>query len=147
MFLLAAAVVVLLAAAFALASLRAIARAGRAEAPTVARHRFLAAFDARGAAFGRPPADLLVQTYETLARRLDDGVPHADLRPAARLGADLGLTRADVEDVALLVAARCEGRLPRGRDLDALHHEVTTVEHLVDFLAPFVQPVAPARAA
>jgi hypothetical protein len=147
MLLLVAAAVVLLAAAFALASLRAIARAGRAEAPTVARHRFLAAFDAREAPLGRPPADLLVQTYETLARRLDDGVPHADLRPGARLAADLGLTRADVEDVALLVAARCEGRLPRGRDLDALHHEVTTVEHLVDYLARFVQPAAAMRAA
>jgi hypothetical protein len=122
------------ATAFVLAGSRAVTRAGRSEATVAARHRFLAAFDARGAA-AHTPADLLVQTFETLADRLDDGVPHAELRPASRLGADLGLGRADVEDVALLVAARCEARLPRGRDLDGLHREVDTVEQFVDYLA------------
>lgn len=136
-----------LAAGFALASSRTITRAGRADSDTAARHRFLAAFDARGAA-GRPPADLLVQTYETLARRLDDGVPRQALRPGARLAADLGLSAADVEDVALLVAARCDGRLPHARDLDALHDEAETVEGLVRFLGRFVEVTAPtARAA
>jgi hypothetical protein len=133
-----------LAGAFTVAALRAITRSGRAEAATAARHRFLAAFDARGGA--RLPADLLIQTYETLARRLDDGVPHGELRPGAQLSADLGLDRADVEDVALLVTARCEARLPRGRDLDALHREVATVEDLVEYLARFADAPA-ARAA
>lgn len=131
-----------LAVAFALAASRAVTRAGRAKTSTAARHRFLMAFDTRPA--DRPPADLLVQTYEALARRLDDGVPHADLRPAARLHADLGIGKEDLEDVVLLVAARCEARLPRGRDLDALHREVDTVEQLVDYLARFTAaPVAP----
>ena len=136
----------ILAVVFALAASRAVTRAGRAEAPTAARHRFLMAFDARPE--GRPPADLLVQTYEALARRLDDGVPRADLRPAARLRADLGIGKEDLEDVALLVAARCEARLPRGRDLDALHREVDTVEQLVDYLARFAAaPVTGSAAA
>jgi hypothetical protein len=126
--------------AFTLAGSRAVSRAGRAEAATAARHRFLAAFDARGAG---APADLLVQTYETLAGRLDGGVPHGELRPGARFREDLGLEPADVEDVALLVAARCEGRIPRGRDLDALTREVATVEQLVDYLTRFlVRPAA-----
>ena len=127
-----------LAAAFGLAASRSITRAGRAEAATAARHRFLAAFDRRGTAHA--PADLLVQTYETLASRVADEAPRRELRPGTRLAADLGLGRADLEDVALLVAARCEVRLPRGRDLDALHREVTTVEHLVDYLARFAAP-------
>ncbi len=134
----AAAVCLVLAGAFAVAASRAITRAGRADAATAARHRFLSAFDARGA--GRLPADLLVQTFETLARRLDGGVPHGELRPGAALAADLGLGRGDIEDVALLVAARCELRLPRGRDLDALHQEVTTVEEFVEYLARFTEP-------
>lgn len=127
-----------LATGFALASARVIARAERAEADSAARHRFLAAFDARGAV-GRPPADLLVQTYETLARRLGDGRPRQALRPGARLATDLGLGAADLEDVALLVAARCDARIPHARDLDALHHEAETVEQLVGFLGRFVE--------
>jgi len=127
-----------LAAGFVLASSRTITRAERAESDTAARRRFLAAFDARGAA-GRAPADLLVQTYETLARRLDAGLPRQALRPGARLAADLGLSAADVEDVALLVVARCDGRLPHARDLDVLHHEAETVEELVRFLGQFVE--------
>lgn len=144
--LLAVASCLLLAVSFALAGSRAVTRAGRTEAATAARHRFLAAFDARAAGAGRAPADLLVQTYETLATRIGDAAPRADLRPGARLGADLGLGRADVEDVALLIAARCEARLPRGRDLDVLHREVDTVEQLVDHLVPFLAG-ATARAA
>jgi hypothetical protein len=127
-----------LAAGFALAASHAVTRAGRAEAASAARHRFLAAFDARGGHF---PAHLLVETFTTLAQRLDDGVPHGELRPGARLQADLGIGREDLEDVTLLIAARCEARLMRGGDLDALHREVETVEQLVAYLARFV--VAP----
>ena len=128
-----------LAAGFALAASRAVTRAGRVESATAARHRFLAAFDARGGHF---PADLLVETYDTLAQRLDNRVPNGELRPGARLQSDLGIGREDLEDVALLVTARCEARLPRGRDLDALHGEVDTVEQFVAYLARFMAPPA-----
>ena len=136
-----------LAAGFALAASHAVTRAGRAEAASAARHRFLAAFDARGGHF---PAHLLVETFATLAQRLDDGVPHGELRPGARLHDDLGIGREDLEDVALLIASRSDARLMRGRDLDALHHEVDTVEQLVAYLARFVvaapvEPVVPLR--
>jgi hypothetical protein len=90
---------------------------------------------------GRParPAELLVQTFEILARRLPDGTPASALRPGARLAGDLGLSTADVEDAALLVAARCEARLPHAQDLDALTRQAVTVEDLVRFLVPFVE--------
>lgn len=133
---------------FGVVASRAISRAGHAERDSAARHRFLAAFDARGpggAGAARVPSELLVQTYETIAARAADRA--RALRPAARLDRDLGLTRADVEDVALLVTARCEAHLPHGRDLDALAREVRTVEEFVRFLAPFVESGSAARAA
>lgn len=131
------AVLFALALGFAVTSSRVIAQAGRAANDTAARHRFLAAFEGLGAA--HVPAELLVQTFETLSRRLADGTPPAALRPRARLAEDLGLSAADVEDAALLVAARCEARLPQARDLDALTRRVVTVEDLVRFLVPFVE--------
>ena len=131
--------------AFVAAGSRAVARAGRAEASVAARHRFVSAFD--GAPADRLPAELLVEAFETLAVRLPDDVPLADLRPGARLRADLGLQPADVEDAALLVAARCDCRIPRGRDLDALHREVATVDQFVGYLARFARADRDARAA
>lgn len=132
-------VLFVLAFGFAVTSSRVITRAGRAAEDTAARHRFLTAFDALGAGSARVPAELLVQAFETLARRMPDGTPPSALRPSARLAADLGLSVADVEDAALLVAARCEARLPQAQDLDALTRRVVTVEDLVRFLVPFVE--------
>lgn len=133
------------AAGFGLTASREIARAGRAERDTAARHRFLSAFDGRGAGAHRVPAELLVQTFETIGART--AAPVAALHPGARLDTDLGLTRTDIEDAALLVVARCEAPLPYARDLDALAREVTTVEGFVRFLAPFVDGTPVARAA
>jgi hypothetical protein len=127
-----------LAGGFTLVASRVVTRAGRAEADASARQRFVAAFDARDTGAAGIPAALVVQTFETLAARVGDQISPASLRPDARLEADLGLGAADVEDVALLVAAHCNGRIPRERDLDALHREVETVGELIDYLAPFV---------
>lgn len=132
-------VLCVLALGFAVTSSRVLTQAGKAADDTAARHRFLGAFDGRGAGPARVPAELLVQAFETLARRLPDGVPPSALRPGARLAEDLGLSAADVEDAALLVAARCEARLPQAQDLDALTQRVVTVEDLVRFLVPFVE--------
>ncbi len=99
------------------------------EHDTTRRHDFLAAFDGETL-----PADLLVQTYEALSRRLPAG---RAILPASRLAQDCGLGPFDVEDLALLVAARTRGRIPTARDLDALDASVVTVGDLVRFLAPF----------
>lgn len=140
------ATLLLLAVSFAVVASREIARAGRAERDTAARHRFLAAFDGRSGTVGaRVPAELLVETFETIAARAT--APRAALRPAARLHDDLGLSAEDVEDAALLVTARCEAHLPHGHDLDALGREVRTVEEFVRFLVPFVERTPMARAA
>jgi hypothetical protein len=113
---------------FAAAGARALNRADRREIG--GRGRFLSAFD--GSAI---PAELLVQAYETLSRRV---APAArDIRPADRMVEQLGLTDVDVEDVALLIAARCEARIPTAHDLDELGARVRTVDDLVRFLAPF----------
>jgi hypothetical protein len=143
--LLVACALVLPAAGFALVASREITRAGRAERDTAARHRFLAAFDARGDAPARVPAELLIQTFETIAARA--GTAAVELRPGARLGADLGLSAADIEDAALLVTARCEAHLPHGRDLDTLVREARTVEDFVRFLAPFFESAPVPQAA
>lgn len=135
-----------LALGFAAAASRVVTRAERATCDTAARHRFLSAFDARGAGPGRVPSDLLVQTFEVMGARAT--APGATLRPAARLRADLGLSAVDIEDAALLVTARCEAdHLPHGHDLDALAREVTTVEEFVHFLTPFVERAPTVRAA
>jgi hypothetical protein len=135
----------MLAVGFAVVASREIARAGRAERDTAARHRFLAAFDERGAGEPRMPSELLVQTFETIAART--AAPRTALRRAARLEADLGLSAADIEDAALLVTARCQAHLPDGRDLDAIGDRVRTVDDFVRFLAPFVETAPLARAA
>ncbi len=113
---------------FALASSRTIAAA--AQHDELGRHRFLSAFSAH-----RLPAEMLVQAYDALSRRVS--APGVPLTPATRLAEDLGLTRADAEDLALLIAARCEGRIPTARDLDQLGLAVHTVEDLLNFLEPF----------
>ena len=81
------------------------------------------------------PAELLVQAYETLSRRV--GTTIREVRPADRMAEQLGLSDVDVEDVALLIAARCEARIPTAHDLDELDARVRTVEDLIRFLAPF----------
>jgi hypothetical protein len=67
-----------------------------------------------------------------------------EIRPADRMGETLGMSDMDVEDVALLIAARCEARIPTARDLDELGARARTVDDLVRFLAPFCT-TAPVR--
>ena len=122
------ATLLVVAVAFALASSRTISAAARHD--ELGRHRFLSTFNGR-----RLPADMLVQAYDALSRRVS--APGVAITPATRLAEDLGLTRMDAEDVALLIAARCEGRIPCARDLDQLDLAVHTVEDLLDFLEPF----------
>ena len=138
------AVLFVIALGFAVSSSRVISHADRSEQDSAARHRFLAAFDARSP--GCAPAELLVQAFEMLARRLPDSTPASALRPGARLRGELGLTAEDVEDAALLVAARCEAPLPHGTDLDALTRDVVTVEEFVQFLRPFIEARGEAEA-
>lgn len=114
---------------FAAVSIRALARTdGVFDMP--ARREFLSEFDD-----DRLPANMLVEAYEALGRRI--GGRGRRVTRSARLLADLGLTAADVEDVALLVAARCEGRLPVADDLNTLDASVRTVGDLIRFLTPF----------
>ncbi len=122
------AALLVVAIAFAVVSSRTITAA--AQRDELGRHRFLSAFASRGL-----PAELLVRTYEALSRRTM--MPGRQLGPATRLADDLGLGLVDAEDLALLIAARCEGRIPCARDLDELGRSVHTVEDLVYFLAPF----------
>jgi hypothetical protein len=124
-----------LAVGFTVAAARAVSHAGRAEAAAAARGRFLLAVEARGGDGATMPAGVAAEAFDTIAAHLDDDIPVRDVRPGARLAADLRLEQATVEDVALLIAARCDARLPRGRDLDALHREVTTVEQLIAYVA------------
>lgn len=114
---------------FAAVSIRALARTdGVFDMP--ARREFLSEFDDDGL-----PANMLVEAYEALGRRI--GGRGRRVTRASRLLGDLGLTAADVEDVALLVAARCEGRLPATADLNVLDASVRTVGDLIEFLTPF----------
>ena len=129
------ATLVVSATAFVAAGSRALSRAERGELG--GRRRFLAAFDG-----STLPAELLVQAYETLARRVGPSV--REIRPADRMGETLGMSDMDVEDVALLIAARCEARIPTARDLDELGARARTVDDLVRFLAPFCT-TAPVR--
>jgi hypothetical protein len=128
----------LLAAGFVLAGSRALSAADRRELG--GRNSFLAKFDGSGI-----PADLLVQAYETLSRRVSAEI--RDIRPGDRLVENFGMSPADMEDVALLVAARCEARIPGARELDELDARVRTVDDLVRFLAQFYEPTRVARAA
>lgn len=123
---------------FAIASIRALAPSTVAlDMP--ARRRFLAEFDGEGV-----PANVLLETYEALGRRLGGRGQRVTRR--ARLGADLGLNAADVEDIALLVAARCGARLPTSTDLDVLDRSVETVSELIRYLRPFCSEPGDARA-
>jgi hypothetical protein len=128
----------LLATAFVGAGFRALERANRREMG--GRNSFLARFDGTGI-----PADLLVQAYETLSRRVSQDV--RDIRPGDRLIETFGLSAADMEDVALLVAARCQARIPKAHELDELDARVRTVDDLVRFLARFYEPTRAGRAA
>ncbi len=129
------ATLVAVAVAFAIVSSRTITAAA-SRRDELGRHRFLSAFNSHGL-----PAELLVQTYEALSRRI--AAPTLVLGPATTLAGELGLTRIDAEDLALLIAARCEGRIPTAHDLDVLDDSVRTVEDLLAFLHPFVAlPVA-----
>lgn len=122
------ATLLLVAVGFAYVSSRTISAA--AQHDELGRHRFLSAFAAH-----RLPAELLIQAYDALSRRIS--APTAPITPASRLADDLGLTRMDAEDLALLIAARCEGRIPGAHDLDTLDDSVRTVEDLLLFLTPF----------
>ncbi len=114
---------------FAVASVRALAPSrGTLDAPW--RRQFLSEFDHEGL-----PANVLVETYEALGRRTTGN--GARVRRGADLALDLGLSDADVEDVALLVVARCDGELPTAADLNALDIGVRTVGELVRFVTPF----------
>ena len=128
----------LMATGFVVAGSRALATANRRELG--GRNSFLARFDGSGL-----PADLLVQAYETLSRRVSAEI--RDIRPGDRLAENFGMTTAEMEDVALLVAARCEARIPSAHELDELDARVRTVEDLVRFLVPFYEPTRVARAA
>ena len=124
------ATLLVIAAGFAYVSSRTITAA--ADRDELGRHRFLSGFASRR----NLSPELLIQTYEALARRTNAG--SRALGPATRLREDLGLSLADVEDIVLLVAARCEGHIPTGLELDRIAREVSTVEELVDYLTPFV---------
>ena len=128
----------LMATGFVVAGSRALAAANRRELG--GRNSFLARFDGSGL-----PADLLVQAYETLSRRVSAEI--RDIRPGDRLVENFGMSAADMEDVALLVAARCEARIPSAHELDELDARVRTVDDLVRFLVPFYEPTRVARAA
>ncbi len=128
----------LLATGFVVAGSRALGAANRRELG--GRNSFLAKFDGTGI-----PAALLVQAYETLSRRVSAEV--RDIRPGDRLAENFRLSAADVEDVALLVAARCEARIPTAHDLDELDARVRTVDDLVRFLARFYEPANLTRVA
>ncbi|MGZ8414561.1 MAG: hypothetical protein ACXW05_17675 [Gemmatirosa sp.] len=123
------AALLIVALAFAAVSSRTISAA--AQRDELGRHRFLSAFNAH-----RLPAELLVHTYDALTRR----TAPADITigPSTALASDLGLSRIDAEDLALLIAARCNGRIPTAHDLDDLDQRVYTVEDLLHFLHPFV---------
>ena len=129
---------VLLATGFVVAGTRALNLANRRELG--GRNSFLAKFDGSGI-----PAVLLVQAYETLSRRVSQEI--RDIRPGDRLAENLGMTQADMEDVALLVAARSEARIPTAHELDELDARVRTVDDLVRFLAELYQPARTMRSA
>ena len=128
----------LLAAGFVLGGTRALNGANRRELG--GRNSFLAKFDGSGI-----PAVLLVQAYETLSRRVSQEI--RDIRPGDRLAENFGMSQADMEDVALLVAARSEARIPTAHELDELDERVRTVDDLVRFLAELNEPARATRLA
>jgi hypothetical protein len=81
------------------------------------------------------PDDVLTHSYDALRRRLPDAP--APVAPADQLRGEYRLSRLDVEDMALVIVARCGGRIPTGRELDDLQEDVVTVEDLVLYLTPF----------
>ncbi len=136
----AAAVALTLALGFTVVASRVVTAASRADADAAARQRFAVALQGAAPAGEPPHADVAGTLFDTLSARLGPTAAEDALRPGARLREDLGLGPADVEDVTLLVAARCELRIPVARDLDALHGEVATVEDLVRYVARFAHP-------
>lgn len=116
------------AVAFALFTSRAITQADSRD--DVARYLFLAAFDGTNT-----PADVLTHLFDALRQRVPPGV--TVFRPSDHLAGQYGFSRLDAEDVALLVAARADGRIPTADDLDQLDAEVRTVADLVRFVTPF----------
>jgi hypothetical protein len=76
---------------------------------------------------------VLAHTYDALHRRRG--------RPVIRAGDELadtfGLSRLDVEDLALVVIARCGGRIPSAMDLDQLGRTVRSVDDLVAYVMTF----------
>ena len=121
----------LTAVAFALFTSRAIKRADTRD--DVARYLFQSAFDGTNT-----PNEILVHLFDALRTRVPAGI--TVFRPSDDLAAHYGFTRLDAEDVALLVAARADGRIPTAEDLDQLDEHVRTVADLVRFVTPFCQP-------
>jgi hypothetical protein len=124
-------VVALLVVALTFAAVSSGTISAAAQRDELGRHRFLSAFSGH-----RLPAELLIQAYDALTRRV--APPGVSIGPATALATDLGLSRIDAEDLALLIAARCNGRIPTAHDLDDLDDQVQTVEDLLLFLHPFV---------
>jgi hypothetical protein len=124
-------VVALLVVALSFAAVSSRTISAAAQRDELGRHRFLSAFNGH-----RLPAELLIQAYDALTRRV--APPGVSIGPATALATDLGLSRIDAEDLALLIAARCNGRIPTAHDLDDLDEHVQTVEDLLLFLHPFV---------
>lgn len=95
------------------------------------RDRFRATFLGAGLR-----GDVLDGVHAALVSRVE---PHVlqwhPLAPATRLVADLALSPADVEDVALIVAAELGGHIPTAVELDTLDAPVATVETLARFVA------------
>jgi hypothetical protein len=118
----------LIAVAFAVFSNRAINHADSRD--DVARHLFMAAFDG-----SNTPRDVLEHLFEALRHRVPAGI--SVFRPSDELAGLYGFSRLDAEDVALLVAARADGRIPTAHDLDSLDEHVRTVADLVRFVSPF----------
>jgi hypothetical protein len=81
------------------------------------------------------PDDLLTHTYDALHRRLPG--EDVDVQPTDRIRSVYRLSRLDLEDMALVIVARCGGRIPSAAELDDLETHVATVEDLVLYLTPF----------
>ncbi|HZF68035.1 MAG TPA: hypothetical protein VEZ47_08355 [Gemmatirosa sp.] len=78
------------------------------------------------------PDEALDAVHAALATRL---APARLLAPDVRLCTDLGFDAAEIEDVALLVAAELGGHIPTGDELDRFDAAGTTLEGLVRFVA------------
>lgn len=78
------------------------------------------------------PSPVVASTHAALAPAPESG---RELRPLDRLGPDLGLGREDVEDRALVVVSRLDGRIPTAQELDGLGGEGATVREFARFVA------------